>query len=544
MISRRALIAGLGGGGLSAGLLGLSLTAKSRTSTPDGSDVAHVRIDDLAKGEPIDPFIYGSNEVGTMDGGAASVSFDCAAGVTVRRLGGNFLTGYNWRNNATNAGKDWKHENGAFLLGILGVEKKDWDRPAIVIDAFLANSRGAGAASLLTLPLSGQVAADLDGAVAPSEAAPSRRFLPVDWTGQPSAPGVSIPALLAHLVRTYGGARSGGVRGYYLDNEPGLWTDTHPRMVTSPPTIKSLIDRSLRAAKAIKAADPDALVLGPTSWGAPEFADFSKAPDWSDFRSHGTFLAAYLDAFRRESERAGHRLLDRLDVHWYPFNRRGSLFRNENPELAQAALDAPRSLDEAGFCEDSWVADAFGCGPGAGVRLPILPFLRGVIAENFPQTGLSIGEYAYGGGGLLATGLAVADALGRFGRSGVSVANHWGALEGSIGEAYRLYRMKDSQGEFFGATSLPAAGADGFDLSLFAARSDSGALQLIALNKSPRPISFDLALASGRAPALADVLGFDEIHPDCGQREPADDASGGRLRLVAPPLSARRYRLG
>ena len=55
-----------------------------------------------------------------MDGGGPSVGFDRAAGVTVRRLGGNLMTAYNWLNNATNAGKDWKHANGAFLLGDAG----------------------------------------------------------------------------------------------------------------------------------------------------------------------------------------------------------------------------------------------------------------------------------------------------------------------------------------------------------------------------------------------------------------------------------------
>ena len=261
--------------------------------------------------------------------------------------------------------------------------------------------------------------------------------------------------------------------------------------------------------QAIKTVDPAALVLGPASWGAPEFVDFRKAPDWDEFKQHGSFLGAYLDAFRHASEREGRRLLDALDLHWYPFSRRGDLFRTEDAKLSGAILDAPRSFDEAGFCEDSWVADALGCRPREGLFLPLLPSLKAIVDDKYPGTGLSFGEFNFGGAGLLASGLAVADALGRFGRFGVSCATHWGSLAGFIGEAYRLYRQPDSDGERFGETALPVAGS-GPDLSFFAARSEkSGRLSLVAINRSEGPAAFDLAFASGRAPALRAVSGFD-----------------------------------
>ena len=90
-------------------------------------------------------------------------------------------------------------------------------------------------------------------------------------------------------------------------------------------------------------------MLGPASWGAPEFVDFRKAPDWDVYKRHGSFLGAYLDAFRQQSDRDGRRLLDALDVHWYPFSRRGDLFRTEDEKLSGAILDAPRSFDEFGL---------------------------------------------------------------------------------------------------------------------------------------------------------------------------------------------------
>ena len=176
--------------------------------------------------------------------------------------------------------------------------------------------------------------------------------------------------------------------------------------------------------------------------------------------------------------------------------------------------------------------------------LPLLPSLKAIVDEKYPGTGLSFGEFNFGGAGLLASGLAVADALGRFGRFGVSCATHWGSLAGFIGEAYRLYRQPDSYGERFGETALPVAGA-GSDLSFFAARSEkSGRLSLVAINRSERPASFDLALASGRGPGLRAVSGFDGAsRPFAPVPVQAQTSGNGAIRLALPGRAARRYSL-
>ncbi len=114
-----------------------------------------------------------------------------------------------------------------FLGDSLGLPPAERDKPAGVITAMHGASLGMGASSLVTLPLACFVAADKLGPVAPSEAAPSRRFVPVSWegsrgAGEPIDRSVAdIPHLLATLVARYGPAGSGsGIRGYILDNEP------------------------------------------------------------------------------------------------------------------------------------------------------------------------------------------------------------------------------------------------------------------------------------------------------------------------------------
>ncbi|WP_018181865.1 glycoside hydrolase family 44 protein [Kaistia granuli] len=541
--TRRAVLgAGLAAGGLALG--GLPAMAQSGAKWS-------LRVADGGPGRPISPLIYGSNEIGTMDGGAPSAELDRAAGVTARRLGGNLMTTYNWVNNAANAGKDYQHANGPFLLDALGLPKTEWTKPALLIEAMHEASLAMGAKSLVTVPLAGSVAADFDGPVPPEAAAPSPRFVPIQWTagtkaGDPIVPAVAdIPQLLARLVETYGGADSErGIYAYALDNEPGLWFETHPRIVAGKPTIRAFLERSLAAARAIKRADPAALVFGPVSWGATEMASFQDAPDWNDYRHHGSFVAAYLDAFRQASEQDGIRLLDALDVHWYPYSNSGDLFRTENPALAAALLEAPRTLTEPGFREESWVPRALPAFSGeAQLGLPLLPSLEAIIAATFPGTALAITEFNYGGAGQLASGLALADVLGRFGRHDVVFASHWGSLEGWLGEAYRLYRAADAGGQRFGDQSLEVTIAGGgADLVAYAAgATGQTGLHLVVINKSDAAATIDVSFETGGARPLVAAFGFDDAHPqaiglDAGARQ-VDN--GWQIDL--PARSARRF---
>lgn len=534
-VTRRSVVAGLASVGYGFGA-GAGYAQRSPA----------VLIDDRQPGNPISRFIYGSNEIGTMDGGAPSGDLDRLAGVTARRLGGNLMTTYNWVNNASNAGKDYQNSNGAFLLEALGIPKEDWNRPGIVVETMHETSLSLGAVSLVTVPIAGYVAADFSGPVAPKETAPSSRFVPIRWSGGTDSNvnrnAVDITQFIARLIARYGDAGSDrGIWGYALDNEPGLWSENHPRIVKTHPTIQSLIERSITAATAIKAIDPKAMVFGPASWGATEMVNFQNAPDFARYRHYGSFLAAYLDAFREASERAGHRLIDVLDVHWYAFSRHGVLYRSNDPQLAPYLLDAPRSLTEASFREESWVSNALPSGPGEGIRLPLLPSLTKLTERWFPGTDLAVTEYNYGGADLLASGLAVADALGRFGSHGVRFASHWGSLTGWLAQAYRLYREPDASNEAFGQLGLPVENpAPG--LSVYAARSpQSDRLQIIALNKTAKNIAIDVVFRSARKYRLAELIGFDAARSQTVLLDEKADDTEGAVVLTMPPFAARRY---
>ena len=529
--SRRALLAGAG--------------ATIWAGASGAGEAVGVRVRNGADPVAVSPLIYGSGEIGTLDGGAPSAELDRAAGVTLRRFGGNFATSYNWTTNACNAGKDWQQANGDFLSESLGLPAAERGVPGAVIAAMHRASLAMGARSLVTLPLAGYVAADKDGPVPPDQAAPSRRFVPVSWDGrrgasEPVNPRVAdIPHLLARLVARHGSAASAsGVRGYILDNEPGLWATQHPRIVRAPVRIADLLARSIKAARAIKAIDPGAWVIGPASWGATGMASLQNAPDWNAYRHHGSFLAAYLDAFRTASEREGRRLLDALDVHWYPFSERGNLFRTEDTAMAGPLLDAPRSLTEPGFREASWVSQALPVSNEGGLALPLLPSLERLAAANFPGTRIAVTEYNYGGAGQLVSGLALADALARFARPEMLLTAHWGSLAGWLGTAFRLYRDYDGRGGRFPDNTLPVevSRPDGLTLR---AGTDGARLHLVAINRSSEARTLAIALDRPLPASRLTPYGFEAAHPAMGAVGPAEPVSGGTLRLTLPGRAAR-----
>jgi mannan endo-1,4-beta-mannosidase len=508
------------------------------------SNVTVLRVRDSGPKTPIAPFIYGSNELGRMDGGKPSIDFDRPVGTPFRRLGGNLMTGYNWTRNTDNAGKDWHHVNGNTLADALELSPEVRKEPGAVIIAMHRNSLDIGAASLVTLPLAGFVAADANGPVEIAEQAPSKRFVPVVWESEKTAADpidftkADIPQLLRRLIAKFGDAASAtGIRAYALDNEPGLWTQTHPRIVPEKTTIKALIERSLVAARAIKTIDPHALVFGPASWGVTEFQSFQNAPDWADYSHYGSFLAAYLDAFRKESERVGYRLLDALDIHWYPQSRQGELFRTEDPKLAAALLQAPRSLSEPRYSEDSWVPEALPIAESGGLALPILPSVNRVIEQWYPGTQLAITEFNFGGPNMLASGLAVADGLGRFGRTGVAYANHWSNLQGSIGEAYRLYRDFDGKGGQFPDQGISIENPLPKDLAAYGAVEDA-ALHVIAINRAANELA--IRLGADRAYRQISSFGFEAGMATTG---PIGEAAAfdPKQALRLPAFSARHF---
>src|SRR5437764_1009471 len=97
-----------------------------------------------------DAITDGSLDTSFAGNGKAAVKFGSpalvqAVGATVSRWGGNSTSRYNWRNGFTNTGSDYFFEN---------------VRPSPQADAFIDARAGAGADTVMTLPMLGWVSKD------------------------------------------------------------------------------------------------------------------------------------------------------------------------------------------------------------------------------------------------------------------------------------------------------------------------------------------------------------------------------------------------
>jgi Glycoside hydrolase family 44/Secretion system C-terminal sorting domain len=481
----------------------------------------------------ISPFIYGTN----------GQSEDRDANITARRIGGNRLTGYNWENNASNMGMDYNQSNANdnYLTWVAGIAQESV--PGIVLTTFHDSSRAMGCYSLITLPAAGYVSRDKNGPVGLGETAPSPRFRQVrmskgtPFSLQPDTTDadVYVDEEVNFLVSKYGGAATAlGVRGYAVDNEPALWPSTHPRIHPGQTTCAEVIEKNSALAKSVKAVDPDAELFGGVFYGFNEQYNMQQAPDWSSYSRYGRYANAFLANLRDSSAVAGKRLLDVLDLHWYP-DLDSAVALNENADSLHAFLrmQVPRSLWDSSYVEPGWIGKWFS-------PVSLIPNMKTSIANYYPGTRLAITEYNYGGSTHISGGIAVTDVLGIFGKYGVYFASHWGAVQGYVKSAFQIFRNYDGSRSTFGDISLYSSTSDRSNSSIYASlrSSDPSKMDLIVINKHfTRPITGSFTVLGPRQYHSAESFGFDAASPTITPRSGITSITGNQYGYTIPPLS-------
>jgi hypothetical protein len=425
-------------------------------------------------GRPISPLIYGSNNPRGLATNRQSVV----------RLGGNRWTAYNWENNASNAGSDWLFQNDNHL--------SPSDSPAAAVVPTIDQAQANGAAVVVTVPIVDHVSADKNGGGDVRNSGPN--YLSTRFRQNRSTKGSAFSAnpdstdgfvYQDEFVNWLKTNRGGADILFSLDNEPDLWSHTHAEVHPQKLTYQELIDRNKDYAAAIKRVWPSALVTGPVNYGYNGFISLQDAPD----KQKGDFLEVYLrELAAAEAAAGGTRLVDLLDVHWYP-EASGNGVRVTNADTSDAVVaarvQAPRSLWDPSYVETSWITNAF---PGA---INLLPKLRAKIDRYRPGTGLAVTEWNYGGGNHISGAVATADVLGVFGREGVQLANLWelNGEEPFTYAAFRAFRNYDGQGATFGDRSRAATSSDNVTASVYASTfsADVSKAVIVVINKATTP---------------------------------------------------------
>ncbi len=467
----------------------------------------------------------------------------------LRRSGGNAVSRYNWKVNNTNRGSDY------FFLNAVD--------PTENVDTFIAQNQRTATQTLLTVPMLGWVTKDTGSACSFSvkKYGPQQATEPYDpdcgngvrpdgslLTGNdPKDTSIAVNATFAGdwvraLVAKYGPASAGGVRYYAFDNEPALWNSTHRDIHPAPVGYDELLQRTIDYGKAIKAADPSAKTLGPVEWGWSNYFYSAKdvvdgGSDWvntrPDRRAHGDkeLVAWYLAELYKYQQSTGTRLLDYLDLHFYPQANNVTLGDVVDPSTKALRLRSTRALWDSTYRDESWIA---GTTPDGAVRL--IPRMRDWINTNYPGTKLAISEYNWGGLKDMNGALAQADVLGIFGREKVDMAILWGMPDGNVPGTYafRMYRNYDGLGGRFGQTSISATSQDQSKVAVYAAQRSDGALTIIVINKTDAVSSVELKM-NGSTATSAEVFRYSAASLTSIKKEANAAIAAG---LIKPSLPA------
>jgi hypothetical protein len=435
----------------------------------------------------ISPYIYGLNFATTVTGAPPSVTLD--------RAGGNRWTAYNWENNASNAGSDFIYENDAFLSSSL--------TPAAGVTSLISGDQVAGMASLVTFQMQGLVAADESGPVSTAAPPDMTRFKTVVNT-KGSAFTLTPPTTDANVYMDefiwaldqkfpgqgiFGTSPSTQPVFVSLDNEPELWNSTHLEVQgAAPVTSDAYIAKTISLSKALKTQFPNLVIFGPAHYGFfgiyawnGELAPTPTGNNW--------FPDKYLPAIKAASTTFGKPLVDVYDFHWYPEatdNSGNRVVDLNGPTLSAdqvtAIVQAPRSLWDTTYSEDSWVS------VGLGGPIFILGRLQSRITAENPGMKISITEYNNGGAQHIAGTIAQADNLGIFGAQALFAATMWPltATEPYLLAGFRAFRDFDGANHNFGDTSVETTSGNIANVAVYVSTDSArpGRVVMVAINRS------------------------------------------------------------
>ena len=499
--------------GLSARALLAAVLLAAATAFP--ADVT-VSVDPAAGRRAVSPLVFGVNF-------ASRATLDRMS-YTANRWGGNSTTRYSWLDDTSNRASDW------FFFNI----PEDNPNPAALpdrssADLFVDDARAAGAEPLLTVPMIGWTPKDRAkrwgysvakyGAQQQTEctatggafwcepdAGNGRRATGGAWIDGNDPADTSraidpsfVTDWMQHLGARAAAQGHSGVRFFALDNEPALWNETHHDVFPSPLTYDEYWSRTRQYAAAIKQKDPVALVFGPADWGwcAYFFSPADNCNVGPDRVAHGNleFLDWYLEQAKQHFDRTGVRLVDYLDVHYYPQSPGVTLSDDESPATQALRLRSLKSLYDPAYVDESWIGTT---GYSGGI-VRLIPRLRDWIAARFPGTRIAITEYSWGGDGGTSSTLAQAEALAIFAREGVDLATRWVVpADGSrIEDAFSLYLDYDGAGGRVQGESVRASSTNVNQVGAYAIVSPSNLLYLLLFNKDTVARTVAVSIAGG-----------------------------------------------
>jgi len=491
-----------------------------------------VTVDMDAERKPINPEIYGINY---NDDNSTDSTLD----FPVQRWGGNNTTRYNWQLDIANRASDWFFMNYPY----------DNDNVAALphgstSDRFIDTVHAQGGNVLLTVPTIGWTpkSRELTFGFSQKKYGLQERFAPeypdagngVLKNGQeitnndPTDTSKRIDTdfvtdWMAHIA----GRTNDKLHYYALDNEPEIWHVTHRDVHPEAPTYDEIWGFTEKYGTAIKEQDEQAKIFGPTSWGwcAYFYSSADNCADGPDRQAHDgkPFLEWYLEKIKAHEEQNNVRLVDYLDIHFYPQENVVTSFE-EGPYAAKRRFQSLKSLYDPNFVDQSWIQEP--------IRL--IPRMKEMIDNTLPDMKLAITEYNFGNGDGITSGLAQAEALAIFGREGVDLATRFGVVKANtaVEDAFKLYLDYDGNGSQINGDSVSTKSAIPDVLGAYTIAGADGKTYVLLFNKDSATREVEVNGAFD-ANGIGDVYRFDSAKRLAAAGTVNVNADGFSLKLPA-----------
>lgn len=276
---------------------------------------------------PVSPYLYGRNNSlsdspGSALSAAAWTKLKDSGVKLLRESGGNNCTKYNWRLKLTSH-PDWYNN----------VYSHDWDFAAQSLQENIPGAQGMWAFQLLgkaaktssanfndwgynqsqwwtgvAQNLAGGGTADPDGGSEALMNGDPDLYLE-NWTAD------STVLILDHWFNDLGLDKN-KVMYWNMDNEVEIWNGTHDDVMPTQITPEEFMQRYFAVAKKAREAFPDIKLVGPVT--ANEWQWYNWATPISVGGKSYSWLEFFIKRIGEEEAASGVRLLDVLDIHFYP----------------------------------------------------------------------------------------------------------------------------------------------------------------------------------------------------------------------------------
>ncbi len=297
-----------------------------------GSSVAlaadvQISVDVTQDRRPVSPYLYGKNDSPGQPNSPRSEAdwqrFRDAGLRMMRTLGGNNGTKYNWQKKLSSH-PDWYNN----------VYANDWDYAQAQLQQHLPDVQ-----SMWSFQLIGQVAdntshnfndwaynqsqwwtgvgQNLAGGGTPNPSGDRALVAGNPALYLTASDATTSTAILDHwILPTSLGLDRNQFRYWSMDNEPEIWEGTHDDVMPSQLSAEAFMQRYFAYAKAARARFPEIKLIGPVPANEWQWYNWPK-PITADGRSY-PWLEYFIKRVAEEQARTGIRLLDVLDIHYYP----------------------------------------------------------------------------------------------------------------------------------------------------------------------------------------------------------------------------------